>query len=157
MNILVIEDSRFMRGLVTKTLTRAGYAVTAVAHGEEGVPAARAGHPALILLDMMLPGLDSTCVLRALKQDALTAHIPVVAMTGLSQRNEARLKEAGAAAYIEKTLLRLDESADALIPVVESIIGIPAQSRAITEGGRPQPEASLAKEHLKHRGKESLR
>ena len=58
MNILVIDDSRFLRGLISKTLARAGYAVTALADGEEGVLAARATRPSLILLDMMLPGLD---------------------------------------------------------------------------------------------------
>jgi two-component system cell cycle response regulator DivK len=157
MNILLIEDSRFMRGLVTKTLTRAGYEVTAVADGEEGVLAARAVHPALILLDMMLPGLDGTCVLRKLKQDALTAHIPVVVMTGLSQRNEARLKKAGAAAYIEKTLLRLDESADALIPVVESTIGTSSQDRALSAPASSQLGACLTNKQVGDRSKGRVR
>lgn len=157
MNILVIEDSRFLRGLITKTLTRAGYAVTAVADGDKGILAARAEHPSLILLDMMLPGLDGTCVLRALKEDALTALIPVVVMSGLSQRNEARLKQAGAAAYVEKTMLRLDESADELISVVESAIGTSSQSCVITKTDCSGSEVSLVSEQPKHRDKENLR
>jgi CheY-like chemotaxis protein len=48
---------------------------------------------------MMLLGLDGTGVLKALKQDASTAQIPVIVLTGLSQKNEAKLKNAGAAAY----------------------------------------------------------
>ena len=155
MNVLVIEDSRFLRTLVTKTLTRAGYAVTAVADGEEGVLAARAEHPSLILLDMMLPGLDGTCVLKALKQDALTAQIPVIVMTGLSQRNEAKLKKAGAAAYFEKALLKLDESADALIPVVQNAIGTSPQSCVTAEKQSFRSEMSLDKEQTASGGKES--
>ena len=156
MNILVIEDSRFLRALISKTLTRAGYAVTAVSDGEKGILAARAEHPSLILLDMMLPGLDGTSVLRALKEDAVTALIPVVVMSGLSQRNEARLKQAGAAAYVEKTLLRLDERADALIPVVESAIRRSPESGGITNTDCSL-ELSLESGQPKPRDKENLR
>ena len=155
MNVLVIEDSRFIRGLVSKTLTRAGYAVTAVADGEEGVLAARASHPSLILLDMMLPGLDGTCVLKALKQDASTAQIPVIVMTGLSQRNEAKLMKAGAAAYIEKTLLKLDESADALISVVEHAIGAPSPNHIKTEEQPVETARKMENEQTGFGGKET--
>jgi len=153
MNILVIEDSRFLRALIVKTLTRAGYAVIAVADGEEGLLEARASRPSLILLDMMLPGLDGTSVLRALKQDPSTAPIPVVVMTGLSQRNAARLIQAGAATYLEKTLLKLDESADALIPVVESILGPAVRS----EERRSGTVASVVTEDPESSSKERVR
>jgi len=122
LKILLIEDSRFLRMAIEKTLTKAGHSVTGAADGREGLRAARSNSPALILLDMMLPGLDGTSVLKALKQDASTAQIPVVVLTGLSQRNEERLKGAGAAAYIEKSSLRLDENADVLIQSVENAI-----------------------------------
>jgi CheY-like chemotaxis protein len=80
---------------------------------------------------MMLPGLDGTGVLKALKQDASTAEIPVIVLTALSQKNEAKLKNAGAAAYIEKSLLDLlEQNADALIQSVESVL-----SRSAAVGG----------------------
>jgi DNA-binding response OmpR family regulator len=157
MNILVIEDSRFLRTIVARTLTRAGYAVTAVADGEQGVLAARTDNPSLILLDMMLPGLDGTSVLKALKQDTLTARIPVIVMTGLSQRNEAKLRSAGAAAYIEKTLLKLDESADALIPVIESIIGKTSQNHSAAGNRCSQLKTNVDKGQAELGDKESLR
>lgn len=122
MKILLIEDSRFLRIAIERVLTRAGHSVTGVADGREGLQAARTSPPALILLDMMLPGLDGTGVLKALKQDASTAQIPVIVLTGLSQKNEAKLKNAGAAAYIEKSPLNLEENADALIQSVENVL-----------------------------------
>jgi CheY-like chemotaxis protein len=54
----------------------------------EALSVAHESHPDLILLDMMLPKLDGPLVLRALKADPLTAQIPVVVVTGPSQKNE---------------------------------------------------------------------
>lgn len=82
--------------------------------------------PELILLDMMLPGIDGTAVLKALKLGPPTARIPVIVLTGLSQKNEGRLKSAGAAAYVEKSSLNLGQNGDALIDAVERLIGKPA-------------------------------
>jgi CheY-like chemotaxis protein len=131
MNILLIEDSRFLQIAIERALTRAGHSVTCVADGREGLHAARTSPPALILLDMMLPGLDGTGVLKALKQNASTAEIPVIVLTALSQKNEEKLKNAGAAAYIEKSSLDLDQNdADALIQTVESVL-----SRSAAVGG----------------------
>jgi CheY-like chemotaxis protein len=68
-----------------------------------------------------------------LKQDESTAQIPVIVLTGLSQKNEAKLKNAGAAAYIEKSSLNLEENADTLIQSVENVlrrsVGVSGSSR----------------------------
>ena len=122
MKILLIEDSHFLRIAIERVLAKAGHSVTGVADGREGLHAARTSPPALILLDMMLPGLDGTGVLKALKQDASTAQIPVIVLTALSQKNEAKLQNAGAAAYIEKSSLDLERNAEALIQSVESVL-----------------------------------
>jgi len=123
MKILLVEDSRFLRIAIEKALARAGHEVTSIADGREALLAARSNLPAIILLDMMLPGLDGTCVLKKLKQDALTSHIPVIVLTGLSQTNETKLRKAGAAAYIEKSSLNLGQNAEALIQVMVSVLG----------------------------------
>jgi CheY-like chemotaxis protein len=130
MKILVIEDSRFLRTAIEKALTRAGHQVTGFADGQEGLHAVRTSLPALIVLDMMLPGLDGTGVLKVLKQDVSTAQIRVIVLTGLSQKNEAKLKNAGAAAYIEKASLDLEQNANTLIQTVERLLG-----RAATKSG----------------------
>jgi len=73
-------------------------------------------------LDMMLPGLDGIGVLKALKQDASTAQIPVIVLTALSQKNEAKLQNAGASGYIEKSSLDLVRNAEALIQTIENVL-----------------------------------
>jgi len=123
MNILVIEDSRFLRTAMERALRKTGHSVTGVADGEEGLRLARTSRPDIILLDMMLPGMDGTGVLRNLKQDASTAQIPVIVLTGLSQKNEAKLKQEGAAAYIAKSALDLEKSANVLSLAVETLLG----------------------------------
>ena len=122
MNILVIEDSRFLRIAMERVLARAGHSVTAVGDGQEGLRSARSSAPALILLDMMLPGLDGLGVLKALKQDPSTAAVPVIVLTGLSQRNEAKLLSAGAAAYIENSSLNLEKIGDILLQSVARVL-----------------------------------
>jgi DNA-binding response OmpR family regulator len=117
--ILVIEDSRFLRLEIEKVLQRHGHEVTGAADGEVGLRLARTTPLQLILLDMMLPGLDGTGVLRELQRDPLTAQIPVVVLTSLSQRNEGTLKNAGAAAYLKKSGLNLDKNSELLVQVVE--------------------------------------
>ena len=121
MKILLIEDNLFLRIVTERILTKAGHVVTGVADGREGLQAARTSPPELILLDMMLPGLDGTGVLKALKQDASTAQIPVIVLSALSQINEAKLKDAGAVAYIEKSSLDLEQNADALLQSIDSV------------------------------------
>jgi CheY-like chemotaxis protein len=119
MTILVIEDSRFMRILMERTLTKAGYKAMGAGDGNEGLRLAKEVHPDLILLDMMLPGLDGTTVLRELKQAADTQAIPVIVLSGLSQKNEERLKLAGAVAYIEKSNLKLEIDGRYLLQAVK--------------------------------------
>jgi len=123
MKILLVEDSRFLRAAFERSLVKAGHEVVGIADGREALRAARTGLPALILLDMMLPGLEGTCVLKELKQDASTSHIPVIVLTGLSQKNEAKLRKAGAAAYIEKSSLYLENNPDALVHAIASFLG----------------------------------
>jgi|HubBroStandDraft_6_1064221.scaffolds.fasta_scaffold645126_1 CheY-like chemotaxis protein len=122
MTILVIEDSRFLRLALERILVKAGYHVIAVGDGQEGLLRAQDNRPDLILLDMMLPTLEGTEVLRQLKQDPLTTHIPIIVLSGLSQKNEEKLKTAGAVAYFEKSLLNLDKDGSSLVQAVQNVV-----------------------------------
>lgn len=109
--VLVGEDSKLLRTNSERILKKAGYLVITAIDGMEALTVTRESRPDVILLDMMLPKLDGPSVLQALKADATTAHIPVVVVTGLSQKNEERLLKAGAAAFLEKgSLLDNDQS-----------------------------------------------
>jgi CheY-like chemotaxis protein len=134
MKILLIEDSRFLRAAIEKLLVKAGHQVIGIADGREALPAARSSLPALVLLDMMLPGLDGTCVLKELKQDAVTSHIPIIVMTGLSQKNEAKLRKAGAAGFIEKSSLDLEKNPDGLVQAIASVLDIQSKLPCPADG-----------------------
>lgn len=122
MNILLVEDSNFLRTAIARVLSRAGHNVTAVADGRKALDAAQTSLPAIILLDMMLPGLDGMGVMKELQENASTAQIPIIVLTGLSQKNESRLKQAGATAYIEKASLDLQNQEGPLMNAIASVI-----------------------------------
>jgi len=122
MTILVIEDSFFLRRAIQNLLQKCGHTVTSFPDGRAGLRAARATLPNVILLDMMLPGLEGTAVLRQLKKDPLTASIPVVVISSLPQKNEEQLKRDGATAYLEKSALDLDNNSAFLVEAVEKAV-----------------------------------
>ena len=121
MTILVIEDSRLLRLAIERILIKAGYSVTAVGDGQEDLCRARIVRPEIILLDMMLPMIEGTEVLRQLKKDPCTKSIPVIVLSGLSQRNEKKLVAAGAAAYLEKSRLNLEKDGSGLVDAVKNV------------------------------------
>jgi CheY-like chemotaxis protein len=106
--ILLVEDNQLTRMAGERSLAKAGYTVVSAKDGEEALEIAGHDMPDLVLLDMMLPKLSGPEVLRQLKLNPATAQVPVIVLTGLSQKNEARLLEDGAAAFVEKTAV-LDE------------------------------------------------
>jgi two-component system phosphate regulon response regulator PhoB len=100
--ILLVEDSKFLRAATERILTQAGYQVICAGDGDEALVLAGSRLPDLIVLDMLLPKLSGPEVLRSLKNNDLTAHIPVVVLSSLSQNNGPKLVLEGADAFIEK-------------------------------------------------------
>lgn len=101
--ILVVDDEADIRELVRYNLRREGFAVEAVATGEEALDSARRHEPEAIVLDLMLPGIDGREVCRRLKSDEQTQEIPVIMLTARSEEADmvAGL-ELGADDYITK-------------------------------------------------------
>lgn len=120
--ILMVEDSKFLRLASERALARAGYNVVAAEDGEQALQLAREHMPDLILLDMLLPKMSGPDVLKALKKDPATADIPVVAFTGLSHKNAARLHEDGAFAFLEKSELCVDKGCEPFLQALAEII-----------------------------------
>ncbi len=79
--VLVVEDHPENSRLVEKVLTRSGYDCMIRSDAASGIEAARSLRPALVLMDMSLPGLDGWEATRRLKADSETATVPVVALT----------------------------------------------------------------------------
>src|SRR5450755_3760706 len=122
MKILLIEDSKFQRIANGRALVKAGYGVIHAGDGDEGLRVARENSPDLILLDMMLPKLSGLDVLRALKSDSLSKHIPVIVLSGLGQANEAKLLKEGAAAFVVKSEKSLENNSLVLIQAVQDVL-----------------------------------
>jgi signal transduction histidine kinase/CheY-like chemotaxis protein len=76
--VLVIDDDPSVRDLMVRFLTREGFHVVTAARGEDGLRLARQHRPAVITLDVLMPGMDGWAVLTALKGDPELASIPVV-------------------------------------------------------------------------------
>jgi CheY-like chemotaxis protein len=74
---------------------------------------------------MLLPKMGGPEVLHALKQDSVTAHIPVIVLSSLSQQNETKLKSEGAALYFEKSRLESDIGGGTLVTAIERLLSKP--------------------------------
>jgi len=95
--VLVVDDERLNRTLLRSLLQAAGYQVSEAEDGEQALAQVGAEVPDVILLDVMMPGLDGYAVCRRLKADQATAHLPILIVTALNDR-EARLAGIGAGA-----------------------------------------------------------
>jgi len=79
--ILLVEDNEMNRDMLSRRLQKKGYEVVMAVDGEQGVAMAETQAPALVLMDMSLPGLDGWEATRRLKAAAATRAIPVIALT----------------------------------------------------------------------------
>jgi CheY-like chemotaxis protein len=122
MKILLVEDSRFLRVSTERALTTAGYEVISSGDGEQALRLAREHLPALILLDIMLPKMSGPDVLKALTKDPATAAIPVMMLTGLSQKNAKQLAKDGAIGFFEKSDSMLGKGPDSLVAAVDRML-----------------------------------
>ena len=103
--ILLIEDNEQNRYLVTFLLQARGWEVAHAADGPAGLALAGEIAPALILLDIQLPGMDGYAVARALRANPRLAAIPVVAVTSYAMSGDReRCIEAGCTGYLEKPI-----------------------------------------------------
>ncbi|MFP4029705.1 MAG: response regulator [Candidatus Brocadiia bacterium] len=101
--ILVVEDEENILELVTFNLSQEGYRVDGVATGEDALEKAREERPDLIVLDLMLPGIGGLEACRVLKNEAKTAHIPIVMLTAKSEEADVVAGlELGADDYVTK-------------------------------------------------------
>lgn len=101
--ILIVEDDKFLRELITQKILKEGYQTAEAINGEEGVAKAKEEKPDLILLDLILPGIDGFEALRQVKEDPDIAHIPVIVLSNLGQKDDVeRGMKLGAADYMIK-------------------------------------------------------
>jgi two-component system cell cycle response regulator DivK len=103
--ILIVEDNEKNRKLVRDVLQIKGYQTVEATTAEEGFELARAHNPALILMDIQLPGVDGLTALSQLRADPATSRIPVMAITASAMLHDLeRIRHAGFDAYQTKPI-----------------------------------------------------
>lgn len=101
--ILIAEDERDIRDLITFTLKFAGHEVVATANGEEAYHTALSVHPDLIMMDVRMPKMTGYEACERLKQEETVKHIPVVFLSAKGQESEVQTGiSLGAEEYILK-------------------------------------------------------
>jgi two-component system cell cycle response regulator DivK len=103
--ILVVEDNPMNMKLFRDVLLAAGYTTLEARTGEEAVELARSSEPALVLMDVQLPGIDGIEALARLRADERTGSMTVVALTAQAMSGDReRFLEAGFDGYLSKPI-----------------------------------------------------
>lgn len=101
--ILIVEDDKFLRDLITQKLTREGFGIAEAVDGEHGLKKVKSEKPDLVLLDLILPGIDGFTVLAEIKKDTAMAGVPVIILSNLGQKDDIeRGLKLGAIDYLIK-------------------------------------------------------
>jgi DNA-binding response OmpR family regulator len=108
--VLVIDDDADVRQLVTAQLTSEGFVVLVAEDGPSGLVAARAVSPDIIVLDVRMPHMSGFDVCRRLRQEQLTAHVPVLILSAYA--TPADIKVLGSAVGADNYLLKPYRRAD---------------------------------------------
>jgi DNA-binding response OmpR family regulator len=93
--VLIVDDEEEALKLLDIELSSEGYQVVKAHNGREAVKKAHDFRPSLILLDILMPDLDGGQVIKLLKADPVTEHIPIIFLTAVLTREEERSKQIG--------------------------------------------------------------
>jgi len=101
--VLIVEDNEKNMKLVRDVLQATGYSTLEATTGEEAVELALSQAPALVLMDVQLPGIDGVEALERLRQNERTVSIPVLALTAQAMSGDRdRFLDAGFDGYLSK-------------------------------------------------------
>ena len=117
--LLLVEDNEMNRDMLSRRLQRRGYEVLTAVDGESGLTLIRAEAPALVLMDMNLPGIDVWEATRRLKADPATRAIPVIALTAHAMAGDR--EQALAAGCDDFDIKPID--LDRLLGKIEALLG----------------------------------
>ena len=103
--VLIVEDNELNMKLFNDLLEASGYGTIQTRSGVEAVELVRKHKPDLILMDIQLPEVSGLEVIRWLKDDEATRHIPVIAVTAFAMKgDEEKIRQGGCDAYLSKPI-----------------------------------------------------
>jgi CheY-like chemotaxis protein len=117
--IVLVEDNEMNRDMLSRRLQRRGYEVLTAVDGESGLALTKSETPALVLMDMSLPGIDGWEATRRLKADPATRAIPVIALTAHAMAGDR--EQALAAGCDDFDIKPID--LDRLLGKIEALLG----------------------------------
>ena len=86
--VLLVEDNEMNRDMLSRRLRRRGFDVVIAIDGAQGVAMSKTEAPDIVLMDMSLPVMNGWEATRAIKADAATKHVPVIALTAHSMAGD---------------------------------------------------------------------
>jgi CheY-like chemotaxis protein len=118
--ILIVDDDSDVRSALSEMLEEEGFSVTGAPNGREALARLRSGrvHPAVILLDLMMPGMDGWDFRHEQLRDPRLATVPVVVVSASGFSRESIRTQFRPAAYVEKPIERA-----ALLSAIREVVG----------------------------------
>ena len=86
--IVVVEDEQAIQDVIAYNLRREGYEVLLAGHGKKGLALIQSKRPALVILDLMLPGIDGLSICQQLRADAKTRSIPLMILSAKEEESD---------------------------------------------------------------------
>ena len=119
--ILLVEDDRFLRRACEVSLRQRGYVVTTAVDGEEALRKVGAERPDLILLDLLMPKMTGTEVLKALRAEKATREIRVLILSNSSREEDIEeINALGVSGYFVKADLSLQALGEMVARLLEA-------------------------------------
>lgn len=132
--VLVVDDDPVIVNLLQVNFEIEGYDVLAATGGEAGLAQARLGHPDVIVLDVMMPGIDGLEVARRLRDDSETDSIPIILLSAKAQNADIQAGLAVADEYITKPFEPLE--------LLERVATVIARNQSNGAGGSTSSSAA---------------
>src|SRR5581483_239518 len=102
--VLVVDDHPDTRVICETSLRAAGYRTVSASSGAEAIARLEEVTPALVVLDLAMPGVDGFATARAIRGRAATRDVPILVFTGLPMEAEENARKAGGTAFCTKPI-----------------------------------------------------
>ncbi len=118
--VLVIEDDKFLREMITRKLAKDGYDVSEALDGKQGLEKIKELKPDLVLLDLIMPNVGGFEVLEQAKKDPEIQDVPIIILSNLGQKSEV---ERGIQLGAEDFLIKAHFTPKEIIKKVKESLG----------------------------------